>query len=261
MKGVIIPIAAREHYGQTVVASLRVLPSLFLIAKDLKRLQLWASVNEADIGQIHAGQTARFTVDAFSGKTFRGTVSQIRLNAVMTQNVVTYTVVITTDNSTGTLLPYLTANVQFEVAHHEDVPSRSHDRHPLEAAQPNQIVADAREVYSKASRRRDGGGGGKSSAKRESNSESAQEAKNQDANAKNEDAKKEEPATKQRAWSTRNGPTARAAHDGVAAATSGTCQPFGSKMTVLHGPSKCRPGSPTERRSKLFPAISRRARG
>jgi HlyD family secretion protein len=186
VKGVIID--RRVNIGQTVVASLSA-PSLFLIAKDLKRLQLWASVNEADIGQIHAGQTARFTVDAFSGKTFRGTVSQIRLNAVMTQNVVTYTVVITTDNSTGTLLPYLTANVQFEVAHHEDVllvPTTAIRWKP----QPNQIVADAREAYSKASRRRDGGGGVKSSAKRESNSESEPEAKNQDANAKNEDAKK-----------------------------------------------------------------------
>jgi len=184
VKGVIID--RRVNVGQTVVASLSA-PSLFLIAKDLKRLQLWASVNEADIGQIHAGQTARFTVDAFSGRTFRGTVSQIRLNAVMTQNVVTYTVVITTDNSSGTLLPYLTANVQFEVAHHEDVllvPTTAIRWKP----QPNQIVADAREAYSKASRRREAGGGGKSSSKRESGSETDQEAKNPD--AKSEDAKK-----------------------------------------------------------------------
>jgi HlyD family secretion protein len=183
VKGVIID--RRVNIGQTVVASLSA-PSLFLIAKDLKRLQLWASVNEADIGQIHPGQTARFTVDAFPGRTFRGTVSQIRLNAVMTQNVVTYTVVITTDNSSGTLLPYLTANVQFEVAHHEDVllvPTTAIRWKP----QPNQIVADAREAYSKASRRRDATGG-KSGPKRESGSESDQETKNQD--AKNEDAKK-----------------------------------------------------------------------
>lgn len=155
VKGVIID--RRVNIGQTVVASLSA-PSLFLIAKDLKRLQLWASVNEADIGQIHAGQTARFTVDAFPGKTFRGTVSQIRLNAVMTQNVVTYTVVISTDNSSGTLLPYLTANVQFEVAHHENVlqvPTTALRWKP----QPNQVVADAREAFLKSSRRQDAGGG------------------------------------------------------------------------------------------------------
>jgi HlyD family secretion protein len=182
VKGVIID--RRVNIGQTVVASLSA-PSLFLIAKDLKKLQLWASVNEADIGQIHPGQTARFTVDAFSGKTFRGTVVQIRLNAVMTQNVVTYTVVISTDNSSGQLLPYLTANVQFETAHRENVllvPTTALRWKP----QPNQIVADAREAYSKASRRREGGGGeggggGRSSAKRESGSESDQEAKSPDA--------------------------------------------------------------------------------
>ena len=97
-----------------MVASLNA-PSLFLIAKDLKRMQVWVSVNEADIGKIRPGQPVTFTVDAFPGETFRGEVGKIRLNATMTQNVVTYTVEIVTDNSNGRLLPYLTANVQFEV--------------------------------------------------------------------------------------------------------------------------------------------------
>jgi HlyD family secretion protein len=105
----------RVNVGQTVVASLNA-PSLFLIAKDLRRMQIWASVNEADIGQIHPGQPVRFTVDAFPDEEFTGEVAQIRLNANMTQNVVTYTVVVAIDNSDGRLLPYLTANVQFEVA-------------------------------------------------------------------------------------------------------------------------------------------------
>ena len=104
----------RVNIGQTVVASLNA-PSLFLIAKDLRRMQVWASVNEADIGRIRVNMPARFTVDAHPGATFRGKVSQIRMNATMTQNVVTYTVVVTTDNSNGKLMPYLTANVQFEV--------------------------------------------------------------------------------------------------------------------------------------------------
>ena len=112
VKGIII--ARRVNIGQTVVASLNA-PSLFLIAKDLKRMQVWASVNEADIGRITVGQPVTFTVDAHPGEVFRGEVSKIRLNASMTQNVVTYTVEITTDNSNGRLKPYLTANIQFEV--------------------------------------------------------------------------------------------------------------------------------------------------
>jgi HlyD family secretion protein len=112
VKGVIID--RRVNIGQTVVASLSA-PSLFLIAKDLSHMQVWASVNEADIGHIHIDMPVEFTVDAYSGETFQGYVSQIRLNAQMTQNVVTYTVVVRTDNSSGRLLPYLTANLRFVV--------------------------------------------------------------------------------------------------------------------------------------------------
>lgn len=112
INGVIID--RRVNIGQTVVASLNA-PSLFLIAKDLNKVQVWASVNEADIGRIQPGQTVRFNVDAHPGENFTGTVGQIRLNAQMTQNVVTYTVVVNADNSSGKLLPYLTANLQFEV--------------------------------------------------------------------------------------------------------------------------------------------------
>ncbi|MFA6135724.1 MAG: efflux RND transporter periplasmic adaptor subunit [Phycisphaerae bacterium] len=112
VKGIIID--RRVNTGQTVVASLNA-PSLFLLAKDLTRIQVWVAVNEADIGKIHPGQPVTFTVDAFPGETFRGEVGKIRLNASMTQNVVTYTVEITTDNADGRLLPYLTANVQFQL--------------------------------------------------------------------------------------------------------------------------------------------------
>ncbi len=107
-------IDRRVNIGQTVVASLNA-PSLFLIAKDLKRMQVWASVNEADIGRIQVNMPVRFTVDAHGSEVFTGAVSQIRMNAQMTQNVVTYTVIVTADNSSGKLLPYLTANVQFEL--------------------------------------------------------------------------------------------------------------------------------------------------
>jgi HlyD family secretion protein len=118
VKGIIID--RRVNIGQTVVASLNA-PSLFLIAKDLKRMQVWASVNEADIGRIRPGQPVSFTVDAYPDQVFRGEVGKIRLNATMTQNVVTYTVEIITDNSSGKLLPYLTANVSFELDRRNNV--------------------------------------------------------------------------------------------------------------------------------------------
>ncbi len=112
VKGVILD--RRVNIGQTVVASLNA-PSLFLIAKDLSRMEIWASVNETDIGSIHQGQRVRFTVGTFPGESFEGKVSQIRLNASMVQNVVTYTVVVSVDNSSGRLMPYLTARLEFEV--------------------------------------------------------------------------------------------------------------------------------------------------
>ncbi|MGV8073001.1 MAG: efflux RND transporter periplasmic adaptor subunit [Syntrophobacteraceae bacterium] len=118
VKGIVID--RRVNIGQTVVASLNA-PSLFLIAKDLRRLQVWVAVNEADIGSIRPAQPVVFTVDAFPGETFEGAVGKIRLNASMTQNVVTYTVEVTTDNSSGKLLPYLTANVKFIVSQRKDV--------------------------------------------------------------------------------------------------------------------------------------------
>ena len=131
VKGTIID--RRVNIGQTVVASLQA-PSLFLIAKDLSRVEIWASVNEADVGNIHVGQTVRFTVDMAPGQQFEGTVLKqgdyaARLNASMTQNVVTYTVVVGTKNPEVTLptgkkqllfLPYLTANLKFVIAEKTD---------------------------------------------------------------------------------------------------------------------------------------------
>ncbi len=140
VKGVIID--RRVNIGQTVVASLNA-PSLFLIAKDLTRMQVWVAVNEADIGKIRPGLPVSFTVDAFPGETFRGTVGKVRLNAAMTQNVVTYTVEIVTDNPEGRLLPYLTANVQFELLRLQDVllvPNAALRWQP----QPGQVAPDLR---------------------------------------------------------------------------------------------------------------------
>jgi HlyD family secretion protein len=110
--GVIID--RRVNQGQTVVASLST-PSLFLLASDLRQLEIWVSVNEADIGLIRPKMPVRFVVDAFPEETFSGFVKQVRLNASMSQNVVTYTVVVSVENNSDLLLPYLTANVEFIV--------------------------------------------------------------------------------------------------------------------------------------------------
>lgn len=110
VKGVIID--RRVNIGQTVVSSLNA-PSLFLIARDLSKMQIWVGVNEADIGRIVPGAPVTFECDAFPGKMFEGTVGKVRLNATMTQNVVMYTVEVNTENPQNILLPYLTANVHF----------------------------------------------------------------------------------------------------------------------------------------------------
>jgi HlyD family secretion protein len=140
VKGVIVD--RRVNIGQTVVASLNA-PSLFLIAKDLTRIQVWVSVNEADIGHIRPGQPVTFTIDAYPGMVFKGEVGKVRLNATMTQNVVTYTVEVNTDNSDGKLLPYLTANVKFIVGERLGVllvPNAALRWTP----QPEQVVKESR---------------------------------------------------------------------------------------------------------------------
>ena len=151
-------IDRRVNIGETVVSSLNT-PSLFLIAKDLKRMQIWIAVNEADIGNIHPGQPVTFTVDAYPGQIFKGEVGKIRLNATMTQNVVTYTVEVNTDNSSGKLLPYQTANAQFQVSHETDVllvPNAALRWSP----QLSEVAPEDRDNFTKMSQRKSGGGGG-----------------------------------------------------------------------------------------------------
>jgi len=131
------------NIGQTVVASLNA-PSLFLIAKDLTKMQIWVAVNEADVGRVVPNAPVTFTCDAFPGRKFRGTVGKVRLNATMTQNVVMYTVEVNTENSDNILLPYLTANVRFVLSNASDallVPNAALRWTPSSLAQ---IAPDAR---------------------------------------------------------------------------------------------------------------------
>ena len=113
-------IARNVDPGQTVAASFSA-PTLFLIGKDLSKMQILADVDESDIGQIKVGQKARFTVQAYPYKKFNGVVYQIRLSPTTVQNVVNYTVVVNVDNQDGLLLPGMTATIDFLIQSADDV--------------------------------------------------------------------------------------------------------------------------------------------
>ncbi len=114
-------VADRQYdVGQTVAASFQA-PTLFTIAQDLTKMQIQADVDQADIGRVEIGQHAMFTVDAYPEERFHGAITQIRLNATVNQNVVTYPVIIEVPNPDEKLRPNMTANVTIDVAKVEDV--------------------------------------------------------------------------------------------------------------------------------------------
>jgi len=115
-----VVISRAIDVGQTVAASFST-PTLFTIAQDLTKMQIEVSVDEADISRIELQQKAGFTVDSYPERTFRGKVIQIRNAPIITQNVVTYVVVVSVDNSDLKLKPGMTANVSIEVAKKDDV--------------------------------------------------------------------------------------------------------------------------------------------
>ena len=96
-------------------------PTLFVIAQDLAHMQVSASIDEADIGRIAQGQPVTFRVDAYPTQTFRGTVSQVRLEPKTDQNVVSYTTMIDVPNEDLKLKPGMTANVTVQIASSQDV--------------------------------------------------------------------------------------------------------------------------------------------
>lgn len=109
-----VVISRNVDVGQTVAASFQT-PTLFTIAQDLTKMQIDTNVDEADIGRARTGLSATFTVDAYPGKTFEGSVVQVRNSPIVTQNVVTYNVVIRVDNKDLLLKPGMTANVTVHV--------------------------------------------------------------------------------------------------------------------------------------------------
>jgi HlyD family secretion protein len=157
--------------GQTVAASLQA-PKLFVIAQDLRRMQVDTSIDEAEVGRIREGQSATFTVDSFPGRIFRGTVGQVRKAALVVQNVVTYTAVIATSNPNLELFPGMTANVRIVVDTREKalkVPNAALRFRPAGAADARDAAvsqgpagAPAAETESKK-----GGGGQQAQAQRD----------------------------------------------------------------------------------------------
>jgi HlyD family secretion protein len=109
-----IVVDKQYEVGQTVAASFQA-PTLFQIAQDLTKMQVQADVDQSDIGRVKVGQIARFNVDAYPDEEFRGRISQIRFNALVNQNVVTYPVILEVENPDGRLRPKMTANVTIDV--------------------------------------------------------------------------------------------------------------------------------------------------
>lgn len=109
-----VVISRNVDEGQTVASRLAA-PTLYVLATDLTQLQIVADVDESDVSRIRAGQTVDFTVDAYPGRTFHGTVTIVRLNATNTNNVVTYQVVASVDNPDLRLMPGMTATLGIEL--------------------------------------------------------------------------------------------------------------------------------------------------
>lgn len=106
--------------GQPVAASFQA-PELFVIAQDLKKMQIEVNVSEADIGKVKEGQEVEYTLDGYPDRTFHGDVTQVRLDSTTTSNVVTYTVIVSVNNDDLTLKPGMTANVSIITSKSSDV--------------------------------------------------------------------------------------------------------------------------------------------
>jgi HlyD family secretion protein len=133
--------------GQTVAASLSA-PTLFTIAQDLREIDIYANIDEADVGRLKADQKVAFTVNAYPNRTFDGVVRMVRLSAQTVQNVVTYTAVISVRNRDQALLPGMTANLQIVTDERENalrVPNAALRFKPAAAPNPPGIGSAAAE--------------------------------------------------------------------------------------------------------------------
>ena len=153
-----IVIARKVDLGQTVNAAMST-PVLFTVAQDITKMNISASVSEADIGQVREGQSVEFTVDAFPDEVFQGKVTQVRKSPTTTQNVVTYETIITVDNPEQKLFPGMTADVSILVAQRTNalkIPNTALRYTPPESAKfeqkpPVKLARNQRLVYSQGS--------------------------------------------------------------------------------------------------------------
>jgi HlyD family secretion protein len=113
-------VSRNVDVGQTVAASYQT-PTLFLVAKDLTKMQVDTNVSESDVGTVAVGQPVDFTVDAYTTRVFKGTVAQVRQAPITVQNVVTYDVVVNVPNPELLLMPGMTANLTIVEARRDDV--------------------------------------------------------------------------------------------------------------------------------------------
>ena len=159
-----VVVARNVDVGQTVAASLQA-PVLFVIAQDLSKMQVDTNVDEADVGRVQVGQQATFTVDAFPTRTFTGVITQVRKAAQNVQNVITYDVVVSADNSDLKLLPGMTANIKVVTDHRDNV------LQVLNAAlrfRPPGVEADTQKTAADAQRTASGPGEGRPTGERRS---------------------------------------------------------------------------------------------
>ena len=153
-----IVISRKVDLGQTVIAAMST-PVLFTIAQDITKMNISATVSEADIGQVKEGQPVDFTVDAFPDEVFHGKVTQVRISPTTTQNVVTYETIITVDNPEQKLFPGMTADVSILVAERKNVlkiPNTAlrftpPDDAKFEQTPPAKLARNERLVYSPGS--------------------------------------------------------------------------------------------------------------
>ena len=153
-----IVISRKVDLGQTVIAAMNT-PVLFTVAQDITKMNISASVSEADIGQVKDGQPADFTVDAFPDEVFHGIVTQLRKSPTTTQNVVTYETIIAVDNPEQKLFPGMTADVSILVAERKNalkIPNTALRYTPPESAvyeqaPPTKLERNQRLVYASAS--------------------------------------------------------------------------------------------------------------
>ncbi|PWU07739.1 MAG: efflux RND transporter periplasmic adaptor subunit [Terriglobia bacterium] len=144
-----VVVSRNIDVGQTVAASLQA-PTLFSIAQDLTKMQVDTNVSEADVGRVRVGMPATFTVDAYPGQVFHGSVSAIRKAAINVQNVVTYDVVLAVSNPDLKLFPGMTANVKILVDQHTNVlkiPNAALRYRPADTVSKTKVRDGSKEVW------------------------------------------------------------------------------------------------------------------